>query len=251
MQILYILRTIAMYVYMFGYMLLFYGTLRRGEKAKAAGDLETVRQIVNDQIPRWCRGLLKVSGVRMTVKAPRTSPHRGRWCLWETTAATLTSHHAGGPGPSPRDPGQGRAGPHPLQTRWMNLLGCVYVKRDDIRGSLQALKDAAQVVKAGESFTIFPEGTRYKGEEGAWANSKPALSGLPSRPGCRWCRWPFRGPGPCWRAGATSSTRGTSAVTILPAIQTAGMKKDEQTQLPEAVRQNILAALTRLDQTIL
>ena len=113
MQILYILRTIAMYVYMFGYMLLRYGTLRRAEKAKAAGDLETVRQIINYQIPRWCRGLLKVSGVRMTVEGVQNIPPRGRWCLWETTAATMTSPLCWRPWTAPRHPGQGRAGPHP------------------------------------------------------------------------------------------------------------------------------------------
>ena len=40
MKILYVLRTIAMYAYMFGYMLLFYPVLRQGEKAQAAGDRE-------------------------------------------------------------------------------------------------------------------------------------------------------------------------------------------------------------------
>ena len=97
MQILYILRTIAMYVYMFGYMLLRYGTLRRAEKAKAAGDLETVRQIINYQIPRWCRGLLKVSGVRMTVEGVQNIPASG--------PVVFVGNH--------RSYGQGRAGQHP------------------------------------------------------------------------------------------------------------------------------------------
>ena len=44
---------------------------------------------------------------------------------------------------------------------------------------------------------------------------------------------------------------GSVRVTILPAIQTAGMSKEEQRQLPEAVRQNIMATLSRLDQTVL
>ena len=161
MQILYILRTIAMYVYMFGYMLLFYGTLRRGEKAKAAGDLETVRQIVNDQIPRWCRGLLKVSGVRMTVEGTQNIPASGpvvfvgnHRSYFDIPIMLVALDHPHG------ILAKEELAHIPLLSRWMNLLGCVYVKRDDIRGSLQALKDAAQVVKAGESFTIFPEGTR-------------------------------------------------------------------------------------------
>ena len=54
----------------------------------------------------------------------------------------------------------------PLLNRWMKLLGCVFVKRDDIRASVKAQNDATAIVESGKSFVIFPEGTRYKGEEG-------------------------------------------------------------------------------------
>lgn len=63
----------------------------------------------------------------------------------------------------------------PLLNRWMKLLGCVFVKRDDIHG--------------------------------------------------------------------LRATPGDIRVRILPAIQTAGMSKAEQKQLPDAVRQTILAQL--------
>ncbi|MFR9066427.1 MAG: hypothetical protein ACLVJH_05275 [Faecalibacterium prausnitzii] len=46
-----ILRTIAMFIYLFGYMILHYGILRRAERAAAAGDTATVEQIVNQHIP--------------------------------------------------------------------------------------------------------------------------------------------------------------------------------------------------------
>ena len=54
----------------------------------------------------------------------------------------------------------------PLLNRWMKLLGCVFVQRDDVRASVRALNDATAIVEGGRSFVIFPEGTRYKGEEG-------------------------------------------------------------------------------------
>ena len=40
-----IFRTIAMFLYLFGYMIVHYGTLRRAERALAAGDTETVEQL--------------------------------------------------------------------------------------------------------------------------------------------------------------------------------------------------------------
>ena len=87
----------------------------------------------------------------------------------------------------------------PLLNRWMKLLGCVFVKRDDIRASVKALNDATAIVESGRSFVIFPEGTRYKGEEAARASSKPVPSALPSRRGCPWCRWPSPVRGACLR----------------------------------------------------
>ena len=62
-----ILRTIAMFIYLFGYMILHYGILRRAERAAAAGDTATVEQIVNQHIPRWSRGILKVTGAQLVV----------------------------------------------------------------------------------------------------------------------------------------------------------------------------------------
>ena len=69
-----ILRTIALFVYLFGYMIVHYATLRRAERALAAGDLDTVEQIVKANIPRWSRGILHVTGARMTVEGRENIP---------------------------------------------------------------------------------------------------------------------------------------------------------------------------------
>ena len=139
----------------------------------------------------------------------------------------------------------------PLLSRWMNLLGCVYVKREDVRGSLQALKDAADVVKNGESFTIFPEGTRYKGVEGGAGEFKAGAFRIAIKTGAPVVPVAISGARALYEDHGCIVRPGSVRVTILPAIRTAGMKKEEQTQLPQAVRQNILAAMSRLEQTIL
>ena len=41
-----IFRTIALFVYLFGYMIVHYSVLCKAERALAAGDTETVRQLV-------------------------------------------------------------------------------------------------------------------------------------------------------------------------------------------------------------
>ena len=76
-----ILRTIAMFIYLFGYMNLHYGILRRAERAAAAGDTATVEQIVNQHIPRWSRGILKVTGVSLLVDGLENIP-KDRPCVF-------------------------------------------------------------------------------------------------------------------------------------------------------------------------
>src|SRR5699024_5768961 len=48
-----LLRTLAFYIYLFGYMLTHYGVLRRAERARAAGDDATADEIVRHFIPIW------------------------------------------------------------------------------------------------------------------------------------------------------------------------------------------------------
>ena len=50
-----IFRTIAMFIYLFGYMIVHYGVLRRAERALAAGDMQLVEELVNKHIPHWSR----------------------------------------------------------------------------------------------------------------------------------------------------------------------------------------------------
>ena len=63
-----IFRTIAMFLYLFGYMIVHYNILRRGERALAAGDMDTVEQIVNKHIPHWSRQILHITGVQLLVE---------------------------------------------------------------------------------------------------------------------------------------------------------------------------------------
>ena len=161
-----ILRTIAMFIYLFGYMILHYSILRRAERAAAAGDTATVEQIVNQHIPRWSRGILKVTGVSLLVEGLENIP-KDRPCVF------VANHRSYYDIPLLL---AGLEKPHgilakeelekiPLLNRWMKLLGCVFVQRDDVRASVRALNDATAIVEGGRSFVIFPEGTRIKSDD--------------------------------------------------------------------------------------
>ena len=238
-----ILRTIALFVYLFGYMIVHYATLRRAERALAAGDLDTVERIVKANIPRWSRGILRVTGARMTVEGQENIPagpcvfvgnHRSYYDI-PLLLASLDKPH----GILAKE----ELGKIPLLNRWMKLLGCVFVKRDDIRASVKALNDATAIVESGRSFVIFPEGTRYKGEEGGVGEFKAGAFRIAVKTGVPVVPVALTGARALFEGNGNLCHPGSVHIKVLPPIRTEGMSKAEQKQLPDAVRQAILAQL--------
>ena len=239
-----ILRTIALFVYLFGYMIIHYGVLRRGERALAAGDTDTVERIVAENIPRWSRGVLNVTGVQLVVEGleniPKDTPcvfvgnHRSYYDI-PLLLAGLDAPH----GILAKE----ELGKIPLLNRWMKLLGCVFVKRDDVRASVKALNDATAIVQSGRSFIIFPEGTRYKGEEGGAGEFKNGAFRIAVKTGVPVVPVAISGARALFEAHGNRAVPGPVRIRVLPPIRTAGMSKAEQKQLPDAVRQTILAQL--------
>ena len=131
----------------------------------------------------------------------------------------------------------------PLLSRWMKLLGCVFVQRDDVRASVRALNDATAIVESGRSFIIFPEGTRYKGEEGGAGEVKAGAFRIAEKPETPGVPVAISGARGLFEAHGNRTTPGTVRIRVLPPIQTAGMSRAEQKELPAAVRQTILAQL--------
>ena len=51
----------------------------------------------------------------------------------------------------------------PIIRDWMKLIHCVFIDRKNIRQSAAALLEGVEILKAGQSLVLFPEGTRSKG----------------------------------------------------------------------------------------
>ncbi len=198
-----IFRTIALFVYLFGYMIVHYSVLCKAERALAAGDTETVRQLVKKHIPHWSKGILNVTGVRLSIEGLDNIPKDGP-CVF---VANHRSYYdiplllAG------LDEPYGilakeELGKIPLLNRWMKLLGCVFVQRDDVRASVRALNDATAIVESGRSFIIFPKAPATRAKRAAPVSSRPVPSASRSRPAHRWCRWPSPVRGACSRPTA-------------------------------------------------
>ena len=239
-----IFRTIAMFTYLFGYMIVHYGVLRKAERAQVAGDTETVRRLVEQHIPHWSRGILNITGVRLSVEGLDNIPKEGP-CVF------VANHRSYYDIPlllASLDRPYGILAKEelekiPLLSRWMKLLGCVFVQRDDVRASVRALNDATAIVESGRSFIIFPEGTRYKGEEGGAGEFKAGAFRIAVKTETPVVPVAISGARGLFEAHGNRTTPGTVRIRVLPPIQTAGMSRAEQKELPAAVRQTILAQL--------
>ena len=204
-----IFRTIAMFTYLFGYMIVHYGVLRKAERAQAAGDTETVRRLVEQHIPHWSRGILNVTGVRLSVEGLDNIPKEGP-CVF---VANHRSYYD---------------------------IPLLLASLDKPYGIL-AKEELEKIPLL--SFVIFPEGTRYKGEEGGAGEFKAGAFRIAVKTETPVVPVAISGARGLFEAHGNRTTPGTVRIRVLPPIQTAGMSRAEQKELPAAVRQTILAQL--------
>lgn len=160
------MRTFIWFCYFFGFLLVHHPAMHRGVRAVRRGDFELADKIAYKYVPIWCNTLVKLGGVKITVTGKENLPdepcvyvanHRGLWDI----PVMLTSF--GDPIPLIAKIESKKI---PLIRRWMEMLHCLFLDRDNPRQGIEIINEAAELVKQGYSVGIFPEGTRYKGEEG-------------------------------------------------------------------------------------
>ena len=238
------MRTIIWFIYFWGYLLFSWPMLHKGLAAQKRGDNAVGDALAAKYVPHWAGRLLAMAGVTVTVTGRENIP-AGRPCVFVANHRSyydiplmLTQLDA----------------PHalvskievsriPLVRGWMRLLHCVFVDRGDARQSIQCLSQATENVRAGYSVTIFPEGTRYKGEEGGAGEFKAGAFRIAVKTGAPVVPVAITGARALFEAGGNRCHPGSVHIKVLPPIQTASMSKAEQKQLPDAVRQTILAQL--------
>ena len=129
----------------------------------------------------------------------------------------------------------------PVVRTWMEYIECAFVDRSDPRQMLRELNKAGEQIPKGRSLVVFPEGTRSKGEQvnpfGSGAFKVAFKYGAPVIPVS------IDGTYKIQEAHGGMGVHPAHVImTVLPAIETAGMDKQQQRALPEQVREQILEA---------
>ena len=128
----------------------------------------------------------------------------------------------------------------PLLAFWMRELGCIFVKRDDVRAAVAALKAAENMVANGKSLVVFPEGTRSKGN--AMNAFEPGAVRIACKAGARIVPLAIDGTYKGLEGNGTRIKAAKVRLIILPPIVTDGLTKQQQKELPQKLQEMIGSA---------
>ncbi len=235
------LRTILWFIYFILYLvfaspfqLYCHHKVKKGKRAQVQPMIETV-------VFNWASRLLRLAGGTVEVIGKENIP--------DETAVFVSNHQSDFDIPVVLT----QVGkPHALMAKqslakvpgihgWMKLLQCVFLDREDESQAVRALMDGTKLVKAGNSITIFPEGTRSKGgpvkefKGGAFRIATSAKVPIV----------PVTIEGTYHMLEERGRIHpGHVRVTIHKPIPTAGMSRQEVRELPERVRAQIISAMT-------
>ncbi len=132
----------------------------------------------------------------------------------------------------------------PIVRDWMEMIKCTFIDRDSARKSMEAILKAIETVKSGHSMVIYPEGTRNKGylelEFKAGSFKLATKSHAPIVPAV------VEGSYKLFEANHRKIKPATVYLSFLAPIETAGLSKAAQDELPERVEGLIRAEVARL-----
>ena len=239
------MRTFIWFVYFWGYMLIHLPAMNRGLRALKKGDFAAADAIAYEHVPHWCLKLLKLAGVEVTVYGKENIP-QDRPCVFAANHRSLYDiplmlTQLGKPIPLISKIESNKV---PLVRRWMELLHCLFLDRSNPRQGMEIINQAAELVKQGYSVGIFPEGTRYKGEEGGMGTFLGGAFRIAGKSGAPIVPVVLYNTRACLEGdGHFTMKPARVAVRILPAVETAGMSRLELKALPQQVEDLMRKAL--------
>lgn len=158
------MRTMAFFLYFFGY--LFY-SIPFLNKARKFNDnsltVEEQDQFKQTHAKKWASKLVQISGANVTVLGEENIP---------SGSVLIVANHEGNFDipvliSSLKKPfgfiSKIEVKKIPVVYRWMEVMNCVFMDRKDRRQSIKAIRSGIALMKEGHSIAVFPEGTRSKG----------------------------------------------------------------------------------------
>lgn len=139
------------------------GTIKVNYFAKK-GDLNAQTQLVYKMTARWARRILKFSGAKITIIDLENIPKNQTVLIVSNHQSYFDIPLLMSELPFPKGFIAKKELAKWFGVRiWMKKMRCVFMDRDNMRKSAEAIVDGINILKSGHSMVVFPEGTRSKG----------------------------------------------------------------------------------------
>lgn len=121
----------------------------------------------------------------------------------------------------------------PLISTWMKYINCIFMDRDNLRKSAEAIVHGIKILNSGYSMVVFPEGTRSKGKP--VGEFKGGSFKLATKSKCTVVPITINGTYKLMESNKNLVKSADIELIIHPPIETSKLNKDELETLPETV----------------
>lgn len=222
-----------------------FGTLPTLKKVEAMTEdsqkLEK-EKIVDEIVKRWSGKLLDLAGVSVTVTGEENIPK-------DRNVLFVGNHQSNFDIPILLRYIDGSKGfiakqeleKMPIIHRWMKVINCVFLDRDNVRKSAIAINQGIKNLKAGMSMVVFPEGTRSK--DGKPLEFKQGALKLATKSGVPVVPVTIKGSVDIMSSGSLRIKPAQVEIIISPVIEPADYPEKETKRITEDVERAIVTKL--------
>lgn len=228
------IRTIIFYSYM-GLSLLFASFLRIKIKFLTnKGDFEGRLKYIHKVTSNWAKLVMKAAGAKINIIGLENVPK-------DETLLFVSNHQSNFDIPlllSCIDVPKGFIAKKELEnwpfiSTWMKYINCIFMDRDNLRKSAEAIVDGIKILNTGYSMVVFPEGTRSKGNP--VGEFKGGSFKLATKSKCTIVPITINGTYKLMESNNNLVKGSDIELVIHPPIETSKLNKDELETLPETV----------------